>query len=282
LDKSGSVGNIVDGWKNQIAFTADLIEGLSDGSRVATMTFSNSPQVWHELGVKDPKTVAGEVRENVSREMDGKTNTGQALKKAIKEFGDNNTNHKKIVLVTDGAPSDNPCKVKQELIDDGIKLIILVVGSDKFTEKEAAKLECFENNGDNSVVGKSKNFEEMKEHLEEVTRAVCDTPDVPVLTPVIPEPHPIPEPDCYPTACLNRCDAKYSSGDAYYCKKGCASMGGGKVVTANRFCKLKGTMSDKELYNHCLMRCSKASDQLPRQGMCRYGCENWAPANAVI
>ena len=75
--------------------------------------------------------------------------------------------------------------------------------------------------------------------------------------------------------CIDRCTDQYggdgSSGDSYYCAKGCAGMSSGQIVNPSYWCGV----DEAERYDTCVVRCEYASSNEAHKGRCRYGCEFW-------
>jgi hypothetical protein len=85
---------------------------------------------------------------------------------------------------------------------------------------------------------------------------------------------------CDLDGCFARCTAKYngsmtgnSTGDTYFCAKGCAGMSGGAVVNAMSFCN----EPEQSRYSFCLSKqtTSGCSEHKEEVNMCKFGCQFW-------
>merc|ERR1712032_1264653 len=80
---------------------------------------------------------------------------------------------------------------------------------------------------------------------------------------------------CDSEECLERCIEMYggdgTAGGSYMCGKGCAGMGGGKILNPNKFCDV----AEADRYGMCMNNCSGASSHRSNQEKCREGCKFW-------
>jgi hypothetical protein len=113
-----------------------------------------------------------------------------------------------------------------------------------------------------------------------------------------PTPYPSPSPTDAPVAacpipCMQHCINKYGGGnlnqnfdsgqdwdgsdDAYYCAKGCATMGSGKIGT-HKYCSYSSSFweSNKDWSSSCKDKCDNSSASDDNKDICRYGCNFWS------
>ena len=71
--------------------------------------------------------------------------------------------------------------------------------------------------------------------------------------------------------CVEKYGGSYLSGNAYFCSKGCAGVGGGKVTNREKYC----STWDPTTYATCVTNCQGASGNEDRRNYCREGCTFW-------
>jgi len=169
LDSSGSVSQT--DWKKMLKFVSTLVTtALPQGTRVGEVIYGSYSTVWFGLDQFTNFDRISDAVEN-SVKYGGATYTGKALKTAQKKVFQaswDNDRVKKIVLVTDGYPSRNPCYMAPKLKGDNIKVIVVAVGN----WIRNTNMNCLVNDPNEDII-KLGSFGDMEDNLGTVETVIC-------------------------------------------------------------------------------------------------------------
>jgi len=169
LDSSGSIYWY--DWLDMLDFVAYLIRNsIPPGSRIGEVVYGNQVSIVFGLDqYSDHEEIAVAVENTVK--LGSTTRTKRALRYAyqyvfIPAWDD--ARSKKIVLITDGQPTDNPCAIASTLKWAGIEVIIVAVGDWYYT----TNMDCLVNDVDTDII-ELGSFDELEDNLGTLEEVIC-------------------------------------------------------------------------------------------------------------
>jgi len=168
LDSSWSIWRSQ--WPGILDFVASLVsQSLPQGTRVGAVVYGSA--VATSFGLEQYSTfdeIAAAIKD--IDKLGGITKTKLALEEAYSVFEAawDVTRARKLVLLTDGEPSDYPCQIAPTLKSGGIKVITIVVGD----WYEETNMDCLVNDADQDVIPFGS-FTQMQNSLGTVEEVLC-------------------------------------------------------------------------------------------------------------
>jgi len=169
LDSSGSISWW--DWYDMLDFVAYLVRNsIPPGSRIGEVVYGNQVSIVFGLEqYSDHEDIAVAIENTVK--LGSTTRTKRALRWAweyvfVPAWDD--ARSKKIVLITDGQPTDNPCEIACSLKKAGIEVIIVAVGGWYYT----TNMDCLINDVDSDII-ELGSFDELEDNLGTLEEVIC-------------------------------------------------------------------------------------------------------------
>lgn len=170
LDSSNSIWTHE--WEEMLSFVSTLVTvAIPAGTRVGEVVFGTHVQTVFGLDqYTDLNQVAYAVT-HYTRKLGGWTYTKSALEDAYKHVFKASwveDRAKKLVLITDGMPTDNPCEYSAKLKAAGIDVLIVAVGDWIYS----SNMNCLVNNVKKNII-QLGSFDEMMDAIDAVQQVIC-------------------------------------------------------------------------------------------------------------
>jgi len=159
-------------WEEMLNFVSTLVEtAIPTGTRVGEVVFGTYVSTVFGLNqYTDLDDIAYAVT-HYTRKLGGWTYTKDALKHAYKDVFEASwieDRAKKLVLITDGMPTDNPCSYSSTLKAAGIDVLIVAVGDWIYS----SNMKCLVNDVDKNII-QLGSFDDMMKAIDAVQKVIC-------------------------------------------------------------------------------------------------------------